>query len=943
MKTLKRISALAISLIMVLSCSVTSVVFADSAMSDVPQDHTHYSAIADLVEKGIITGYEDGTFKPEGNITRAEFCAIVARADAPSGYVFSSANSKFKDVAEQASWAVGYVDYACQRGIVNGFEDGTFRPNESVTYGQAVKMIVCALNYGQMVTPTTPWYQGYINLAMQRNLTKNAFGAPEAPAARSLVAQLTYNMGNAAPAVQVGTDENGNPMFEFSDEKQDEETYIEGVLLAAYKESITGQADGLNKYQALVESNGTKHIFQIGNYTVEELSKLLGYGVRVTYFENESGKNEIERISKTDDNNVLNIDDVDVLHVDSNKLEYYTAKGTEEIKLESGMTVVINGDVESQSTPYSTSLNFTAPLDSGSLTLIDNDNDGSVEVAFVKKYETMYVGSVVNSEGIYTIYDKFSNANTETFDEDDDNLTVKLLSNGSNGLQDVTLSAISSSSIVSWSKGSKTTEVIISKRTVSGSTATSTVNSINDTDNTVTIDKKDYAMSNYYISHLVPPSENYPQDLNVGDSCVVYLDYAGKIAAVDKKQATVSYGYITLVGTTSDSGMGSNDYAVRLYDVSGIRREGLPITKNGFKINGHSADPSDLVSIMNTSASFVNTNKESADIVNASQSALVKYEISGGSLKSVETVGNEGSLIASTYLANTTDGDLTYNASTNEFRKSGVKKFSISSTTKVFVVPTNREESNYRVVTGTSYFSDAVTYTIDAYDASGNGPAKAVVVYGISETIKPSADTLLVKNVEKVLDESGKEVHKLTYYVLGKSEEKTVETTDLTTLAGVKKGDIIQMFVINNKLEKIHHLFDADAEGAKITDLDGAENAFTLSNGKLQYRLGSSNIYEVMYGTVTLRPGESEGAGGDNMNVSLDINAETGEGLNNVAFVVGKSAPIVKYTGEDKVFEVVTGEDPRATIIDTTIDKANASKVVVVRYGTSVKGIVIYE
>ena len=941
MKTLKRMSALALSLIMVLSCAVTSVVFADSAMSDVEQSHTHYKAIADLVEKGIITGYEDGTFRPEGNITRAEFCAIVARADAPAGYVFSSASSQFEDVAAEASWAVGYVDYACRRGIVNGFEDGTFRPNESVTYGQAVKMIVCALNYGAMVTPTTPWYQGYINLAMERNITKNAFGAPEAPAARSLVAQLTYNMGNAAPAVQSGVDENGKPVFEFSDEKQNEEKYVEGVLMAAYKESITGQSDGLNKYQALVVDNDTYHVFNIGSYTVEELSKLLGYGVRVTYSENNSGNNVIDRISKTSANNVIELNDIDVFYIDNNKLEYATEDDEEKINFDNNMKVIINGEVVSDNTPFTESFAFEAPLDSGKITLIDNDNDGAAEVAFIKKYETMYVGNVVNSNGKYTMYDKFNNNITEVFDEAEDNITVKVLSNGSNNLADAELSAITSSSIVSWATGEDFVEIIVSKQTASGSNAASNISTIN-SKNVVTIDKKDYYMSNYYLSHLNSPSENYPQELRAGDSCIVYLDYAGKIAAIDKKQATVSYGYITLVGTMTENGMESGDYAVCLYDVSGKRHNGLVIDDKGFKIDGHNADPSELMDIMINSAAVVNADKDESDIVNADQAALVKYEISGGKLKSVETIGTS---ITPTYLANATDGDLKYNSGTNEFKLGSSKKFSISSTTKVIVVPTNRNDNKYRVLEGTSYFANSLSYTIDAYDASGNGPAKAVVVYGISQTIRPTADTILVKDVTNKLGEDGKEVSELTYVVLGQTSEKKVTATDDRILSNVDKGDIIQMLVMNNKLEKIHHIFDADAaEGSKIIDVDGADDdAFKITNGQLRYVLGTSVAYEVMYGTVTLRPGDSDGAGGDNMNVSFEINEETGEGVKDIAFVVRKSIPIVKYTGDEngdtQVFEFGKA---REEIIDTAVDKENASKVVVIRCDGVVKGVVIY-
>ena len=91
MKAFKRISAIVISLAMIMSCAFSSVTFAAADFNDVADNNQYYKAIYDLVDKGIINGYDNGdgsfSFKPDGNITRAEFAKMIAVADAPSTYI----------------------------------------------------------------------------------------------------------------------------------------------------------------------------------------------------------------------------------------------------------------------------------------------------------------------------------------------------------------------------------------------------------------------------------------------------------------------------------------------------------------------------------------------------------------------------------------------------------------------------------------------------------------------------------------------------------------------------------------------------------------------------------------------------------------------------------------------------------------------------------------
>lgn len=110
--------------------------------SDVADDwYTNY--VNFLSTRGVITGYEDGTFRPDNNITRREFTAMITRL----GEVLEANGSGFPDVAD-TDWAVDNIYTAAVKGLVNGYEDGTFRPDNNITRAEAVKIVNAYLGRG---------------------------------------------------------------------------------------------------------------------------------------------------------------------------------------------------------------------------------------------------------------------------------------------------------------------------------------------------------------------------------------------------------------------------------------------------------------------------------------------------------------------------------------------------------------------------------------------------------------------------------------------------------------------------------------------------------------------------------------------------------------------------------------------------------------------------
>lgn len=164
--------------------------------SDVSNEHRNYDAIQYMALKKIVNGYDDGSFRPDSSVTRAELCVICARV---AGYEKNSGEYSeelpFIDVTEEY-WARDYIDFAYESGIINGMGDGTFSPAGSVTYEQAIKMLTCFVGFDPVENSDfgNEWYSGYLAVANQYNMFKNIDVEIGLEATRADIVQLLYNI-----------------------------------------------------------------------------------------------------------------------------------------------------------------------------------------------------------------------------------------------------------------------------------------------------------------------------------------------------------------------------------------------------------------------------------------------------------------------------------------------------------------------------------------------------------------------------------------------------------------------------------------------------------------------------------------------------------------------------------------------------------------------------
>jgi photosystem II stability/assembly factor-like uncharacterized protein len=119
--------------------------------SDVQPGSTFYIFVQCLACRGIIGGYEDGSFRPDDGVTRGQLSKIVSNA---AGFDDDVSGQTFSDVDPNNTFYL-YIERMAMKGVIGGYEDGTFRPGNSATRGQITKIVSNARGYNDIPTTQT--------------------------------------------------------------------------------------------------------------------------------------------------------------------------------------------------------------------------------------------------------------------------------------------------------------------------------------------------------------------------------------------------------------------------------------------------------------------------------------------------------------------------------------------------------------------------------------------------------------------------------------------------------------------------------------------------------------------------------------------------------------------------------------------------------------------
>ena len=203
MKNLKQVLALGMAFSLSMS-AMAGAAFSDSA------DIKATEAVDMLNALGIITGYEDGSFKPEKTVSRAEAAKMIfsiRNNGSINADSFKTAPTTFTDIS--GHWAEGYIKYCQTMGIISGKSATIFDPNGTVKGTELAKMMLVTLGYDAQKAGIygATWATTTLALASENGLLDGVDSDLAAGLPRQYTAQMMYN-AIQAPTVRWSTDGN---------------------------------------------------------------------------------------------------------------------------------------------------------------------------------------------------------------------------------------------------------------------------------------------------------------------------------------------------------------------------------------------------------------------------------------------------------------------------------------------------------------------------------------------------------------------------------------------------------------------------------------------------------------------------------------------------------------------------------------------------------------
>lgn len=891
-KHMKKIISTLLAGAMLLGSFSLSVVADENAETTAPVTTTTAPAVVDAFTKdayyqesmgllgvlGIFTGYEDGTYKPDSTITRAEMAAVILRTLGMK--TTSSYTGLFTDVAD-SHWAASTIQTAADAGIISGMGDGTFAPDAPVTYEQAVKMIICALNYGSYAELNGGYPTGYIAVATQKevNILRNASGSVGEEAKRGTVAKMIYSALNAEYPTIVGY-ENGETKYITNDDRtlasEKHKVYkVEGVVTATKLVSIDASVSPTDKQMVI---DGDIYDKQITN-----ADDLVASYVQAYYYSPDRTRNDMSVIyafPMANKNTTVSVDAIDIVELENlnssdNRalLKFYSNKTTKTHKMVKNPIIVYNGqlfdisdvdendlniyDEEGNVVGQKTVEEFLVPQ-VGTIKLCDFQNDGYYDVMFVEKYETI----VVTSASEKSISGKFAMKLNISNDSGDKIISV---TKDGEAIKPRNLKKLDIITVLQSINRTGDTVIAIDvcNTTVSGKIR---AKDTEDGREYITVDGTKYEVD-----------KNAVKDISVGAEATLHLDKFDRVAYIEsaiagKLQAGENYGVLVNVYKSSDK----TDTLIRLFTSEGkvisakaaSKLSFAGWTKSGFEQLTVQASTDEGYEILNTANTLVNANAKCG----AFPIRIVKYKInSKGEISLLEQATNDTS----------SDIGVVFNPTNYTGASSSgntvASSYTISDKTLQFVVPNSvadyKNVSSYEVqnVTVENYinregvkidfglgeFSDGINAGILVkFIDAGDSTAK-------SATYDTSSDIAwgVVKSISKGLDDDDNEVYEIKFEVNGNEVKYTTHknatlsyannisgssntreygteilwqgNTDNSLTKYLAKGDICGIVTAGTKVETIVRMMDI-SEYAKL-DTDAKRLGISGTNSAITY------------------------------------------------------------------------------------------------------------
>lgn len=730
------------------------------------------SCVETLSALGILIGDESGDLNLDKNITRAEFSTIITRI---LGIETADVKEVFTDVSLN-HWANSAVNTCYNLGIINGYGNGAFGPEDFVTYEQAVKMIVCVLGYEPMAAQKGGYPTGYLAVANMNELTENV----NTQATRGDIVHLIFNALDIPMMEQAGfgteityeiLDGTNNKAYKTLLSEMDVaklEGYVIGTPIIEHKKD-TKVENGYVMYR-ITEDNDNEYFknkvdveFSIANGV--NASDYFGYASVIYVKETYRNKYEIISIMPSENSTILEFGIEDIDAVNENSLDYYISDyDTKTLRFEKDVKVYKNYKVSNLQEAIKDNLNSNEDIE---ITIIESTDNNKYDMVIVKEYAYDRIESVEVNR------DRFTTNSIETFnfDFDDDSKIISIVD--ADGAP-ISLADFAEDDVIAYissnNKGKNYDWIEIIN--LGHNVVTGEIDEQND--DCVFIDGNEYGVIE-------------SADISLGDEGTFYLTRTNKIFASEKSSSAAgNYAYI--LATTLDSNNGWE----KAWQVKLLTKNNEIVTytvRDGFTIDDSSSLKQDDATSATKILQDLDVSKDVA-IDSAVSDRIITYKLdSKGYIKEICSVNASLKFTDEEY-----EEDAQY------------LKTDIENDTIVFNISGGTETSVY--VTSVNSLVNENLYD-GYYITNDKSEVDCLVITKGGNEIDYTQDFAVVASVTDItLDEGATNAKKVRYYSSNDEEIKEIVIADDADISVAKAGT-----TYSNVIAGAIMMFTEDANG----------------------------------------------------------------------------------------------------------------------------------
>ena len=654
-----------------------------TALADDISGYKHEEDVRLIIGLGIMEGYDDGSFKPDAEVTRAEFATILMRTlgweeEGNTSAVFSDMKSH---------WAAGYVDRANSLGIANGIGEGKFAPDNKVSCQEGATFINNALGYREVADQIGAWPHGDLSVALDNGLLKGVTTGYDKPLTRGEAAKMIAN-ALEAKTMEVSYSVNGSSVYEG-------DTLLECLGYTVRKVNITSAWGGsiIN-----AELNDKNYIVADGKRYKTSFSNgidFLGMDVEAYVYDEGDINEQIRYMRKLDRVQVMSIPTEDIKKVTiGSELEYAVDKKLKTIKIPN-LVVVRNGDRLSTS---ATTEEMFMNAD-GNITFIDNDDDDKFETAILWDTESYRVERINNGK-IYCEYNK----NVDLTDEDNQEVTV--VYNG----QYVSFDEIKAGDVIEVAKNNANTKIRIE---ISRNEAYGEIKSMGSEKNKTFFnveyngtEERIYLSKTYKTEY--DANRGYFTKPVTGDKGTFYLDTKGRIVSmavgvmpedgeVDETwldRNTYKYGYLSRIWEKTEA----DELIIRI------------LTEENDLVNFAVTDKIKLGAVQGGSYTFKKVTADAAsNILKDAEQQIVKYRLDENGNLTEFCLSKSGS---DSSVWGEATSSMTFNFANFQLEQ----QYTVDAATICFYVPVKTDEDSWKVTKAVTMLKSGSSYKSTLYD-----------------------------------------------------------------------------------------------------------------------------------------------------------------------------------------------------------------------------------